>query len=169
MMDSHRQVLVHGLQRPFELPESWAHDSVTSACVIRGDQEWCGGGGAATLLLGTYGQQLLAYRLEWMLSPADEEKLPPQATTSASSASASATPAPLAASALVPLPEFRLLWRRRFPAPVYGVVPLDLSGDGMREIVVLTMHSIHVLQQDVESVGGGSCSSPYNLCTSIAV
>lgn len=45
---------------------------------------------------------------------------------------------------------FRLLWRRSFPSPLLALAHIDLTGDGLRELAVVSLKGLHVLQ-----VGGG--------------
>ncbi|KAM6288785.1 LOW QUALITY PROTEIN: KICSTOR complex protein kaptin [Aegotheles albertisi] len=44
------------------------------------------------------------------------------------------------------VPEFRLLWSRRFPSPLLSILPCDLTGDGLREVAVGCLRGLHVLQ-----------------------
>lgn len=42
--------------------------------------------------------------------------------------------------------QFKLQWRRSFKSPVLSVIYLDLTGDGLRELAVLTLKGLHILQ-----------------------
>jgi hypothetical protein len=41
---------------------------------------------------------------------------------------------------------FRLLWQRSFPCPVMGINHLDIMGDGMEDLVIVTLKGLHILQ-----------------------
>ena len=42
--------------------------------------------------------------------------------------------------------DFQLLWRRSFKSPLLSVIYLDLTGDGLKELAVLTLKGLHILQ-----------------------
>lgn len=42
--------------------------------------------------------------------------------------------------------QFQLQWRRSFKSPLLSVIYLDLTGDGLREMAVLTLKGLHILQ-----------------------
>lgn len=42
--------------------------------------------------------------------------------------------------------QFELQWRRSFKSPLLSVTYLDLTGDGLRELAVLTLKGLHILQ-----------------------
>ncbi|NXP42109.1 KPTN protein, partial [Leiothrix lutea] len=46
--------------------------------------------------------------------------------------------------------QFLPLWSRRFPSPLLALEPLDLTGDGLREIAVVCLGGLHVLQHSLE-------------------
>lgn len=48
--------------------------------------------------------------------------------------------------------QFQLQWRRSFNSPLLSIIYLDLTGDGLREMAVLTLKGLHILQ-----VCAGSC------------
>ena len=41
---------------------------------------------------------------------------------------------------------FHLLWQRSFPCPVMGIDSLDITGDGIEELIVVTLKGLHILQ-----------------------
>ena len=41
---------------------------------------------------------------------------------------------------------FRWRWSKRFTAPVYHISSADLTGDTLPDLVVMTMHSLDILQ-----------------------
>lgn len=47
--------------------------------------------------------------------------------------------------------EFQLQWRRSFKSPLLSIIYLDLTGDGLREMAVLTLKGLHVLQHTLTS------------------
>ena len=42
--------------------------------------------------------------------------------------------------------EYRLLWRRSLPDPIFYVKGMDVTGDGLNEVVVLSLKGLHILQ-----------------------
>ncbi|XP_030638301.1 KICSTOR complex protein kaptin [Chanos chanos] len=47
--------------------------------------------------------------------------------------------------------EFQLLWRRSFKSPLLSIIYLDLTGDGLRELAILTLKGLHILQHSLTS------------------
>ncbi|KAJ2794464.1 hypothetical protein H4R20_006216, partial [Coemansia guatemalensis] len=45
-----------------------------------------------------------------------------------------------------------LVWRRRFPAPVYGLFCADINSDGASELIVVTLLGVHILQPNLAQV-----------------
>lgn len=41
---------------------------------------------------------------------------------------------------------FRLLWRRSFASPLLAMAHVDLTGDGLRELAVVSLKGVHILQ-----------------------
>ncbi|XP_049986277.1 KICSTOR complex protein kaptin isoform X1 [Alexandromys fortis] len=41
---------------------------------------------------------------------------------------------------------FRLLWRRTFASPLLAMAHVDLTGDGLRELAVVSLKGVHILQ-----------------------
>ncbi|XP_054902552.1 KICSTOR complex protein kaptin [Poeciliopsis prolifica] len=50
--------------------------------------------------------------------------------------------------------EFQLQWRRSFKSPLLSVIYLDLTGDGLRELAVLTLKGLHILQHSLTCTAG---------------
>ncbi|XP_074786854.1 KICSTOR complex protein kaptin [Athene noctua] len=46
--------------------------------------------------------------------------------------------------------EFQLLWTRRFPSPLLSMLYTDLTADGLRELAVVCLRGLHVLQHSLE-------------------
>lgn len=44
---------------------------------------------------------------------------------------------------------FQLQWRRSFKSPLLSIIYLDLTGDGLKELAVLTLKGLHVLQHSL--------------------
>lgn len=42
--------------------------------------------------------------------------------------------------------QFQLQWRRSFKSPLLSLIYLDLTADGLRELAVLTLKGLHILQ-----------------------
>ncbi|GAB0201897.1 KICSTOR complex protein kaptin [Grus japonensis] len=47
--------------------------------------------------------------------------------------------------------EFRLVWTRRFPSPLLSMLYADLTADGLRELAVVCLKGLHVLQHGLET------------------
>ncbi|KAA8586350.1 hypothetical protein FQN60_000186 [Etheostoma spectabile] len=47
--------------------------------------------------------------------------------------------------------QFQLQWRRSFKSPLLSIIYLDLTGDGLRELAVLTLKGLHILQHSLSS------------------
>ncbi|KAK3093986.1 hypothetical protein FSP39_022563 [Pinctada imbricata] len=47
---------------------------------------------------------------------------------------------------------FRLLWKHSFPCPVMGVAKLDIVGDGMDDLIVITLNGVHIIQPDLGDI-----------------
>uniref|UniRef100_A0A4W5MXJ1 Uncharacterized protein n=1 Tax=Hucho hucho TaxID=62062 RepID=A0A4W5MXJ1_9TELE len=41
---------------------------------------------------------------------------------------------------------FQPLWRRSFKSPLLSIIYLDFTGDGLRELAILTLKGLHILQ-----------------------
>lgn len=109
-----RDVQERGLTWPTCLSESDQWDVVLCALVIDLDFD-----GQKEVLLGTYGQELLCYKLQAAGDGSDGH--------------------------------FQLQWRRSFKSPVLSIIYLDLTGDGVRELAVLTLKGLHILQHSLTS------------------
>ncbi|XP_077596921.1 KICSTOR complex protein kaptin [Stigmatopora nigra] len=46
---------------------------------------------------------------------------------------------------------FQLLWQRSFKSPLLSIIYLDLTGDGLRELAILTLKGLHILQHSLTS------------------
>lgn len=47
--------------------------------------------------------------------------------------------------------QFQLQWKRSFKSPLLSIIYLDLTGDGLRELAVLTLKGLHILQHTLTS------------------
>ena len=74
------------------------------------------------ILVGTYGQKLLIYESQEYKSPSNS----------------------------VSCDIFVLSAEFEFPYPVYSVDYVDLTGDGMRELIITSLCGIHILQHDLD-------------------
>ncbi|KAF7669138.1 hypothetical protein LDENG_00238380 [Lucifuga dentata] len=110
----YRGVQEHGMSHPMYLPESDQWDAVLCALVIDLDFD-----GQKEVLLGTYGQELLCYKFQLLVTGGDGQ--------------------------------FHLQWRRSFNSPLLSIIYLDLTGDGVRELAILTLKGLHILQHSLTS------------------
>jgi hypothetical protein len=44
------------------------------------------------------------------------------------------------------------LWQKDFPHPLQSMAYVDLTGDGLKELLVLTTKGLHVLQHNLQNV-----------------
>lgn len=58
---------------------------------------------------------------------------------------------------------YQLLWRRSFSAPVMAVEHADVMGDGMDDLIVLTLKGLHILQPDLSKVADVCLSRLFDL------
>ena len=42
--------------------------------------------------------------------------------------------------------DFQLMWKRSFASPLFAIEYLDLTNDGLKELVVASLSGLHVLQ-----------------------
>uniref|UniRef100_A0AAR2LZZ5 Kaptin (actin binding protein) n=1 Tax=Pygocentrus nattereri TaxID=42514 RepID=A0AAR2LZZ5_PYGNA len=47
--------------------------------------------------------------------------------------------------------QFWLMWRRSFRSPLLSIIYLDLTGDGVKELAILTIKGLHILQHSLMS------------------
>ncbi|KAJ2666887.1 hypothetical protein IW148_000615 [Coemansia sp. RSA 1199] len=52
----------------------------------------------------------------------------------------------------VPEHGYVLVWKRRFPAPAYGIFSADINCDGANELVVVTLLGVHIMQPNLAHV-----------------
>ncbi|XP_042201355.1 KICSTOR complex protein kaptin [Callorhinchus milii] len=120
----YRDVLKHGLADQWILPESDQFDSVLCALVTDVDFD-----GVKEILLGTYGQELLCYKhwaSEGLGAEAGEWGTQPE-----------------------PRGQYQLLWKRSFQSPLLSLDYADLTGDGLCELIVVSLRGLHILQHSV--------------------
>uniref|UniRef100_A0A673V2Q7 Kaptin, actin binding protein n=2 Tax=Suricata suricatta TaxID=37032 RepID=A0A673V2Q7_SURSU len=76
--------------------------------------------GRPEVLVATYGQELLCYRYRGPESGRPEAEC-----------------------------GFHLLWRRSFSSPLLALAHVDLTGDGLRELAVVSLKGVHILQHSL--------------------
>ncbi|KAG7259116.1 hypothetical protein CRUP_015326, partial [Coryphaenoides rupestris] len=78
--------------------------------------------GQKEVLIGTYGQELLCYKFqEQPDSGCSTDRL------------------------------FQMVWRRSFKSPVLSITYSDLTGDGLKELAILTLKGLHIMQHSLSS------------------
>lgn len=107
----YRDLLDRGLDQHAMLPRSDDFDSVVCGCVADIDMD-----GVNEVILGTYGQEVLVYKLE-CLSAGRES--------------------------------YMLLWHQMVSHPILSIEYMDLTGDGVCELLVLSTKGLHILQHDL--------------------
>eukprot|EP00050_Salpingoeca_kvevrii_P009085 m.307006 g.307006 ORF g.307006 m.307006 type:complete len:531 (+) comp19631_c0_seq1:43-1635(+) len=116
----YRNIVEDGLAFPELLPESGLSDSVLCSAVS--DLSWTG---FNSILLGTYGRQVLFYE-----APAEIQA---RSTTVNSLSSC-----------------YKLRQAKKVNEPVFGVFCCDMTGDGLKEVIVVTALSVHVFQHHMD-------------------
>eukprot|EP00038_Savillea_parva_P002272 m.112473 g.112473 ORF g.112473 m.112473 type:complete len:558 (-) comp10783_c0_seq3:67-1740(-) len=121
------------LEAPILLPGSDQHDSVLCVRATTSNFD-----AAPEIVVATYGQRLLGYRLT---VGGSGEARDHQTSTSTEDGwdDTEDTFEPA---------RYRLQWQHRFAYPLYRMEQVDVTGDGISELVVLSMFGLHVLQQD---------------------
>ncbi|XP_077993085.1 KICSTOR complex protein kaptin-like [Glandiceps talaboti] len=132
----YRNIFENGLRQQYILKDSEKYDGVLCACL--GDVDWDGN---LEILLGTYGQELLVYKY------IKAEKSP--TTTTASEEEVEYTAAAMATNE-VEDGEYKLIWQRSFAHPVLAMQYIDVTNDGLKELVLVSMKGLHILQHDLE-------------------
>ncbi|XP_028397705.1 KICSTOR complex protein kaptin-like [Dendronephthya gigantea] len=108
----YEDVLNNGLSKLSILPDSDKYDCVV--CSHISDVDWDGNN---EILLGTFGQELMVYKLTKEYNENRKRRL--QAT---------------------------LCWKKSFAQPLYAIDYVDLTNDGVRELIVASSKGLHVLQ-----------------------
>ncbi|XP_033735939.1 KICSTOR complex protein kaptin-like [Pecten maximus] len=202
----YRNIMTDGLDNSLYLPGSCSYDIPLCACVADIDFD-----GHNEILVGTYGQELLAYKLmqeddqipivkkspsltkNKMSSPANINsynevepvtsprqrnltgsghtgrdpqgavKLPRKAKSQENLSSSLPNNQDSVLSGDLPEVDlhqsgtnkklcYKLLWQRSFASPVVGVDRVDIMGDGMDDMVVVTLRGVHVIQPELREV-----------------
>lgn len=105
-----------GSRESYFLPESIAHDAVLCCTVCDVDHD-----GKNEVLIGTYGQVVLVYKLN------EEEEQQGQVEESSS---------------------WRVQHTIKLPCPVLSIAYCDVTGDGCFELIIMTTAGIHIFQHD---------------------
>ena len=45
---------------------------------------------------------------------------------------------------------YYLKWQRSFPDPIMNINYLDLTEDGLNELILLSLHGVHILQVRIQ-------------------
>ncbi|XP_041351176.1 KICSTOR complex protein kaptin-like [Gigantopelta aegis] len=172
----YRNMMQSGFTDPLPLPGSDQFDCPMCACIVDIDFD-----GEHEILIGTYGQELLAYKYVSkkhvppekpadFVEPASDvidplntpvlkndiqlEEIPSQTRRNLDCVVTGSTPdsADGHHDDVDRSTGFHLLWQRSFPCPVMGIDSLDITGDGIEELIVVTLKGLHILQPDLNEV-----------------
>lgn len=163
-----RYLTLDGLSQPIPLPNSDRFDAALTSHVVDIDMD-----GINELLIGTYGQRLLAYKwrqtelppLPLSLSSLDAASASASASLSSPATAADGTPltaatAITAATAATPNStdegewnEYILESSKSFAHPIYGIATGEWSGDGLDALLIATTFSLEIGQLDAERAG----------------
>lgn len=108
----YRDVINWGIDKHAMLPSSDDFDSVVCGCIADIDMD-----GENEVILGTYGQEVLVYKLERSSSGETDY--------------------------------YTLLWHQTVSHPILALKYMDLTGDGVCELLVLSTKGLHILQHDL--------------------
>lgn len=108
----YRDVINWGIDKHAMLPSSDDFDSVVCGCIADIDMD-----GENEVILGTYGQEVLVYKLQRSLSGETDY--------------------------------YTLLWHQTVSHPILALKYMDLTGDGVCELLVLSTRGLHILQHDL--------------------
>lgn len=149
-MGTLRDLLRQGLEDQLILPGSDQFDSVLCGLVTDVDLD-----GRPEVLVATYGQVRPERGACLLCCPR----------------SPSVTPAPRPLQELLCYKYcgreagFRLLWHRSFPSPLLAMAHVDLTGDGLQELAVVSLKGVHILQvalvPSTQGPRGGFAHLPY--------
>ncbi|XP_063957904.1 KICSTOR complex protein kaptin-like [Lytechinus pictus] len=146
----YRNVLKEGFQNQTLLPQSDLFDCALCTCVA--DLDW---DGQNELLIGTYGQALLAYKYispESANIPSTNEQaksdnsLPDEKPTNDEDGEGGGG----GGGGGRRNGHYELLWSRSFAHPLLALNHFDLTGDGLKEVIVLSTRGLHVLQHNLD-------------------
>lgn len=165
----YKNVLKVGFKHQVVLPQSDLYDCALCTCVA--DIDW---DGQNELLIGTYGQVLLVYKYiapeekdanhqhtDVQAEPKSENCSPEETTTTASASKEGDEGQERRGEGAEGggaakegdqggLGRYELLWSRSFAHPLLALNHFDLTGDGLREIIVLSTRGLHVLQHNLD-------------------
>ncbi|KAM6223399.1 KICSTOR complex protein kaptin [Rhynchocyon petersi] len=123
-------VLVASMLEPAVVYRDLLHQGLEDQLLLPGSEQFdsvlCGLvtdmdlDGQLEVLVATYGQELLCYKY-W----GPESGLPKSEHG------------------------FRLLWQRSFSSPLLAMAHVDLTGDGLRELAVVSLKGVHILQHSL--------------------
>ncbi|XP_063428011.1 KICSTOR complex protein kaptin-like [Mytilus trossulus] len=187
----YRNVLSNGLKEPLVLPQSNKFDVPLCVCIVDIDFDGCN-----EIMIGTYGQELLAYKFisqkhttksgkstgnekldefgdindpnrNRHLSDEKEQRLTPVdiqdslRSKSHENLNFKHSTENITQSNKQHKQEdymgkkcdhFQLLWQKSFACPVMGIDRLDIMGDGMEDLVVVTLKGVHIIQPDLQEI-----------------
>lgn len=141
----YRNVLQNGFTEQLLLEDSDKYDCTLCACVA--DIDW---DGEHEILIGTYGQELLAYKLK--AAPSEDgspctpvkPSQPPSDQTTLENDNVFDPPKESQCE-----PSYELIWKRSFGHPLLTMQYMDVTGDGLGELVVVSTKGIHILQHNL--------------------
>ncbi|XP_071948526.1 KICSTOR complex protein kaptin-like isoform X2 [Antedon mediterranea] len=132
----YRNILQNGFTNVKSLYNSNSHDLVMCACVA--DIDW---DGEPAIILGTNGHCLLAYK--WYCE--DKTTLTIQTSDSPGQDAEEEED-----DLWLPMEEYRLTYIRKFSHPLMGLEYVDMTGDGVCELVILCSDGVRILQHNLE-------------------
>lgn len=146
----YRNVLKEGFKNQTVLPQSDLFDCALCTCVA--DLDW---DGQNELLIGTYGQALLAYKYippesENLPTAEKDNSLPEEIPTKEDERSTKEDEREGGGGGGGGHGHYELLWSRSFAHPLLALNHVDLTGDGLKEVIVLSTRGVHVLQHNLD-------------------
>jgi len=148
-------IKLFGLTKSLELPESTMFDCVLGACASDVDMD-----GDNEIVLTSYGQAMLIYKLQYSEESLNEDikeidqSLPNECETPSFDGSPNGSSQNLQSNSLkcTMIHSTSLLLQMTMPYPLLGVKCMDLTGDGVLEMVLVSVKGLHVLQHDPNQI-----------------
>lgn len=136
-----------GLAELVVLPESNSYDS--ALCCLAADVDF---DGQSEILIGTYGQELLIYKCvsQRMISVTGKSERKSFSSSVVGDDSCKSSLDAVLSAVTAEDGEFVLVGQLSLPDPILALRKVDMTGDGLLEIGVLSLKGLHIMQHDLK-------------------